>query len=157
MDGKSHDAGSVAGLKRIKSVIGVARAVMNFTKHTFLVGEAATQFAIEMNFKQEDLQTPESLEKWNAWHKSACQPNFRINVSPDSTQSCGPYKPAETFSIKKRFNKNVSSKSHDTIGMIAIDSKGNLAAGTSTNGASHKIPGLDILAKKFSFNVNKNI
>ena len=70
MDGKSHDTGSVAGLKRIKSVIGVARAVMNFTKHTFLVGEAATQFAIEMNFKQENLQTPESLEKLNAWHKS---------------------------------------------------------------------------------------
>jgi isoaspartyl peptidase/L-asparaginase-like protein (Ntn-hydrolase superfamily) len=57
---------------------------------------------------------------------------------------CGPYKPIENrFDLNKvkRFNKNVSDKSHDTIGMIAIDSNGDIAVGTSTNGASHKIPG----------------
>ncbi len=142
MSGRTHDAGSVAGLKRIKSAAAVAEAVMGFTKHTLLVGEAATQFAIDMGFEQEDLHSKESLAKWTEWSDRGCQPNFRINVSPDPEQSCGPYKPlAKRNYSKKRLNTDVSAKNHDTIGMIAIDSSGNLAAGTSTNGASHKIPG----------------
>jgi len=142
MNGRTHDAGSVAGLRRIKPAAAVAEAVMAFTKHTLLVGEAATEFALDMGFEQEDLHARESLAKWADWVDKSCQPNFRINVSPDPEQSCGPYKPlAKRVFAEKRFNRNVSVKNHDTIGMIAIDSNGNLAAGTSTNGASHKIPG----------------
>ena len=144
MDGVTHDAGAVANLKRIKNAIGVARAVMDYTKHTFLVGESATQFAIDMGFQQEDLHAVESAQKWIDWFNNSCQPNFRLNVSPDPERYCGPYKPiTDRFDMSKvkRFNKNVSAKSHDTIGMIAIDSKGDIAVGTSTNGASHKIPG----------------
>lgn len=142
IDGKTHDAGSVAGLRRIKSAAAVAEAVMGFTKHTLLVGELATEFAIDMGFEQEDLHAKESIDKWTTWFQSNCQPNFRINVSPDPTESCGPYKPlTERTFFKKRYNENTSPKDHDTIGMIVIDSKGNLAGGTSTNGATHKIPG----------------
>ncbi len=90
IDGKKHDAGSVAGLKRVKSVISVAQAVMNFTKHTMLVGESATQFAIDMGFKEEDLHTQDSLGKWMDWLKNDCQPNFRQNVLPDPEKNCGP-------------------------------------------------------------------
>ena len=93
MDGKSHDAGSVAGLKRIKQAVSVAFAVMSFTKHTLIVGEAATQFALEMGFEQSDLHARESLEKWTAWSEAKCQPNFRVNVEPDPEENCGPYKP----------------------------------------------------------------
>lgn len=149
MDGVRHDAGSVAGLKRVKNAIGVARAVMENTKHTLLVGHGATQFAIDMGFKQEDLHATESLEKWIKWFKNSCQPNFRINVTPDPAKHCGPYKPTNRFaSLEKnhseiqRYNENVSAKSHDTIGMIVMDSNGDFAVGTSTNGASHKIAGL---------------
>jgi N4-(beta-N-acetylglucosaminyl)-L-asparaginase len=161
MDGRTHDAGAVAGLKRIRSAIKVAKAVMDYTKHTFLVGEAATQFAIDMGFQQQDLHAIESLNKWIDWFNNSCQPNFRMNVVPDPTKYCGPYKPVTdtaratmsnhgmnshamakmTKSSNKRFNQHVSEHSHDTIGMVAIDSKGNLAAGSSTNGATHKIPG----------------
>ena len=144
MDGVTHDAGAVASLKRIKNAIGVARAVMDYTTHTFLVGESATQFAIDMGFQQEDLHAVDSMQKWITWFNNSCQPNFRINVYPEPTENCGPYKPIENrFDMKKvkRFNKNVSQKSHDTIGMIAIDSNGDIAVGTSTNGASHKVPG----------------
>ena len=143
MDGKTHDAGSVASLKRVKSAIHVAHAVMKHTSHTMLVGDAATQFAVGMGFKEESLQTIDSLRKWDEWFRKNCQPNFRRNVTPDPKENCGPYKPIQksNFSNKKS-NKNVSSKSHDTIGMIAMDSHGNISAGTSTNGAIHKIPGL---------------
>ena len=144
IDGKVHDAGSVAGLKRIKSAIKVARAVMNYTTHTLIVGSSATQFAIDMGFRQEDLHAKESLQKWIDWNSNFCQPNFRINVLPVSSQSCGPYRPIndpKKFKNLPRFNRNLQISSHDTIGMIAIDSKGNIASGTSTNGASHKIPG----------------
>jgi N4-(beta-N-acetylglucosaminyl)-L-asparaginase len=145
MDGVTHDAGSVAGLRRIKNVIGVARAVMQHTKHTLLVGDAATRFAIEMGFKQEDIHSIESVQMYLSWLNNDCQPNFRFNVQPDPEKSCGPYKPIQkpiiTQTNNQRYNEHVSEKSHDTIGMIAINSKGNIATGTSTNGASHKIPG----------------
>jgi N4-(beta-N-acetylglucosaminyl)-L-asparaginase len=154
MDGRTHDAGAVANMRRIRSAIKVAKAVMDYTKHTFLVGEAATQFAIDMGFQQQDLHSIESLQKWISWFNNSCQPNFRMNVVPDPTKYCGPYKPAtaeaaraatsdqaKTESNRRRYNEHVSEHSHDTIGMVAIDSKGNLAAGTSTNGATYKIPG----------------
>lgn len=143
MNGKNHDAGSVAGLRRVKSAAAVAQAVMTYTKHTLLVGESATQFAIAMGFEQEDLHTKDSMNKWIDWNTKQCQPNFRLNVSPDPSGNCGPYKPVANNekSLKKRYNDNVSAFSHDTIGIIAINSKGDIAGGTSTNGASHKIPG----------------
>ena len=147
MDAETHDAGAVASLKRVKNAIGVALAVMKYTKHTMLVGEAATQFAIDMGFKQEDLHAPESMQAWLNWFNNSCQPNFRINVSPDPAKHCGPYKPIDLAARKtplkreRRYNRHVSEKSHDTIGMIAINSHGKMAGGTSTNGASHKIPG----------------
>ncbi len=143
MDGRTHDVGAVAGLKRIRSAISVARAVMNYTSHTMLVGDSATQFAISMGFKQDEMRSSESMNSWLSWFTNNCQPNFRRNVFPDPAKSCGPYSPVLNVekSVDDRFNKNVNSRSHDTIGMIAIDSNGNLAGGTSTNGASHKVPG----------------
>jgi N4-(beta-N-acetylglucosaminyl)-L-asparaginase len=146
MDGKTHDAGCVAGLKRIKSAIKVAFSVMQYTSHTLLVGEAATQYAIQMGFKEESLKTLDSFKKWNDWINNECQPNFRRNVTPDPTKNCGPYKPiSNAIYSDRKLNSNVSNKSHDTIGMIAIDSNGNICAGTSTNGAQHKIHGLVII------------
>jgi N4-(beta-N-acetylglucosaminyl)-L-asparaginase len=142
MDGRTHDVGAVAGLKNIRSAISVARAVMNYTTHTLLVGDAATKFAIEMGFKYEETHSVESMQLWIDWYKRSCQPNYRINVEPNPSTSCGPYFPSNAANGKKqRFNRDINEKNHDTIGMIAIDSNGNIAGGTSTNGASHKVPG----------------
>lgn len=63
------------------------------------------------------------------------------NVMPDSKASCGPYEPIQSNEIDFKRIKDFSSTNHDTIGMIGIDKNGNIAAGTSTNGANHKIPG----------------
>lgn len=65
------------------------------------------------------------------------------NVSPDSTKSCGPYKPLPEFREKcDSAEAHDIRGNHDTVGMIAVDHNGDLAVATSTNGASHKVPGL---------------
>ncbi|XP_068125145.1 N(4)-(beta-N-acetylglucosaminyl)-L-asparaginase [Hyperolius riggenbachi] len=143
MNGNTMEAGAVAGLKRIKNAIGVARAVMEHTKHTFLVGESASLFAQSMGYVCEDLTTNRSLSIYSQWLNQHCQPNFRKNVAPDPDKSCGPYKPLKKLKNAKPLSpqKPVNVHNHDTIGMIAVDRTGSVATGTSTNGASHKVPG----------------
>ncbi|XP_060064855.1 N(4)-(Beta-N-acetylglucosaminyl)-L-asparaginase-like [Ylistrum balloti] len=146
MNGKTMDVGAVGCIRRVKDAIGVARAVMDHTGHTLLVGELATKFAVEMGFKEENLSTPRSDKIYQDWKNNHCQPNFRKNVTPDPTQNCGPYRPLrQDISNIKRDNSrkryNVERRNHDTIGMVAIDADGHVAAGTSTNGLNHKIPG----------------
>lgn len=147
IDGKTMDAGAVGCLKRIKSAISVARAVMEHTEHTFLVGEDATQFAIQMGFKEESLSTETSDSQWKSWLDQNCQPNYwePTSVVPNSSESCGPYSPASSkkkdSNISPIRDTNISEFNHDTIGMIAIDSNGLISGGTSTNGARYKISG----------------
>lgn len=140
MNGNTMEVGAVGDLRRIKNAIGVARAVMQHTQHTFLVGESASIFAENMGFIAEDLTTNKSLSMFSVWLKDNCQPNYRKNVLPDPTESCGPYKPASTRK-KGRTEPNIDIHTHDTIGMIVIGQDGHVAAGTSTNGANHKVPG----------------
>lgn len=141
----THDVGAVADLRRVKGAIAVARSVMEHTKHTLLVGEQATRFAVSMGFAEESLTTPASAEMYQHWLKNNCQPNYWVNVTPDPTTSCGPYRPnVRSNNTKQSTAKEVNNFNrfnHDTIGMIAIDSKGHISGGTSTNGARFKIPG----------------
>ncbi|CAK6968306.1 N(4)-(beta-N-acetylglucosaminyl)-L-asparaginase [Scomber scombrus] len=140
MNGDTMEVGAVADLRRIKNAIGVARAVMERTDQTLLVGESASVFAENMGFIAEDLTTNKSLNIFSQWLKGNCQPNYRKNVIPDPSKSCGPYKPRATLEQNKRA-RHVNMRSHDTIGMIALDTTGHVAAGTSTNGLTHKVPG----------------
>ena len=139
MDGDTMNVGAVAGLKRVKNAIGVAKKVLETTKHSLLVGEAATNFAVNMNFPEENLQTEYSKQLHEDWLKNNCQPNYRLNVSPDPTKSCGPYTPRMSVSSVNRYNATIDG--HDTIGVIAVDSRLKVASGTSTNGAKFKVPG----------------
>lgn len=60
------DVGGVACLRRVKNAIGVARRVLENTEHTMLAGELASQFAVEMGFKEETLSTDQSTKvSWN--------------------------------------------------------------------------------------------
>lgn len=138
-DGTTMNMGSVAGLRRVKPAIAVARAVLEHTTHSVLAGDLATKFAVEMGFKEESLETEYSNDMWRDWANSDCQPNFWTDVSPDPKSSCGPYKPLKGPS--KRNAKLGEFTNHDTIGMIAIHPSGSIAAGTSSNGAKFKIPG----------------
>ena len=103
--------GSVACLENIKNPISVARAVMEKTPHVMLVGDGALQFAISQGFKKENILTPESEKEWKEWLKTS------------------EYKPV------------VNIENHDTIGMIAIDEKGNLSGACTTSGMAFKMHG----------------
>ncbi|KAK4466071.1 putative isoaspartyl peptidase/L-asparaginase 3 [Cladorrhinum samala] len=138
MDGTTMKTGAVAGLRRIKDAVGVARAVLEHTKHSLLVGDLATQFAVENGFIEQDLTTDESRKKCEEWRRGGCPGNYRVNVQPDPGSACGPYTPLPPSGGEGRWD---GQQSHDTISMVAIDADGNMAAGTSTNGASHKVPG----------------
>lgn len=136
--------GAVGSLRNIKDAIAVAKHVLLYTKHSLLVGEQATDFAVMMGFKKETLSTEKSRKIHKDWLQSKCQPNFWTNVIPSPDASCGPYVPmSDDFLTPSHDNYKsfFSSNNHDTIGMVAIDLNGNIAAGTSTNGANHKIAG----------------
>ncbi|XP_075786358.1 N(4)-(beta-N-acetylglucosaminyl)-L-asparaginase isoform X2 [Pelodiscus sinensis] len=138
MDGNTMEVGAVADLRRIKNAIGVARKVIQHTKHTLLVGESES-----MGFQCEDLTTQNSLSIYLRWLNQSCQPNYWKNVIPDASKSCGPYKQAKQFNSEEWINsqRRINIHNHDTIGMIVIGTSGNVAVGTSTNGAVHKMQG----------------
>lgn len=82
------NVGAVGALRRIKSAISVARHVLEHTKHSFLAGELATQFAVQMGFKEETLTTQHSKSMWTQWfNKDHCQPNFWMVTMPQVKQS----------------------------------------------------------------------
>ncbi|XP_071599328.1 N(4)-(beta-N-acetylglucosaminyl)-L-asparaginase isoform X2 [Heliangelus exortis] len=142
MDGNTMEVGAVADLRRVKNAIGVARKVIEYTKHTLLVGESASLFAVRMGFPYEDLTTPKSLSLYSNWLNRSCQPNYWKNVVPDSSKSCGPYKrPEKVICKEEQTILQRSAHNHDTIGMVVIGVGGTVASGTSTNGAVHKISG----------------
>lgn len=151
MDGPTHNMGAVGALRGIKNAIGVARKVMENTKHSFLVGSQASAFAKSMGFVEETLSTNYSTQLWKDWKSNKCQPNFWQNVSPDPSKSCGPYHLVSRDGVvdpessaefaKHRYSLFGGPGNHDTVGMIAIDDKGRIAVGTSSNGAKFKIPG----------------
>jgi len=152
MDGQTMKSGSVAALRRIKNAIGVARAVLEHTSHTMLAGDFATSFAESNGFVAESLTTEASAAKCAAWRAGACQPNYRLDVTPDPALSCGPYAPLDVHSNSGSSTseggeevalggKRKTKVGHDTVSMIALDGKGGMAAGTSTNGLGFKVPG----------------
>lgn len=145
MDGETMKSGAVAALRRVKNAIGVARHVLEYTSHTLIAGDFATAFAVQNGFVEETLGTNDSAASCAEWKAGGCQPNYRINVTPNATQQCGPYTPVTLNSTSPLYGGLIAPDavpaSHDTISMIAIHSSGIMAAGTSTNGASHKVPG----------------
>lgn len=147
------EVGAVAAMRYVKDGIKAARLVMHLTEHTMLVGEKASAFAIAMGLPgPSNLTSTESLDKWLKWKENSCQPNFRKNVLP--TNSCGPYHPKTKADFAEKtcsvdnlegsinpHSSHVGLHNHDTISMAVFDKRGHIAVGTSTNGASFKIPG----------------
>ncbi|KAI1100325.1 asparaginase-domain-containing protein [Jackrogersella minutella] len=146
MDGATMKSGAVAALRRVKEAISVARAVLEHTTHTLLAGDFATDFAVQNGFTAQNLTTEASAASCEQWRATNCQPNYRINVTPDPASACGPYQPlALNSSDQAAYAESLQSRGkpegYDTISMIAISAQGAMAAGTSTNGAGRKIPG----------------
>ncbi|CAN1215834.1 Probable isoaspartyl peptidase/L-asparaginase 3 [Linum perenne] len=133
MNGVTMEVGAVGAMRYVTDGIRAAKLVMEYSKHTFLVGEKASVFAISMGLQgPTNLSSSDSIEKWNAWRDNGCQPNFRDNVLP--ANGCGPYhakdsidkqrvecsKPISTEVIQPR-SSLVGRHNHDTISMAVID------------------------------------
>lgn len=72
------NVGAVGALRNVKNAVAVAKYVLKYTTHSFLVGSQATKFAIQMGFREESLSTKDSKNIWKNWQKDNCQPNFWI-------------------------------------------------------------------------------
>lgn len=72
------NVGAVGALRNIKGAVSVARHVLEYTQHSFLVGSQATRFAIQMGFSKESLVTNKSKTIWKEWRHNLCQPNFWV-------------------------------------------------------------------------------
>ncbi len=104
-------AGSVAFLQHIENPISVARMVMEKTPHVMLVGKGALDFALANGFKKTNLLTEDTKKRWLEWKKNS------------------------------KYETPINIENHDTIGMLALDSKNNLCGACTTSGLGYKMHG----------------
>ena len=105
------NCGAVSYLQHIKNPISVARKIMEETPHVMLSGKGALDFALEKGFKMENLLTEKAENLWKEWLVTS------------------QYKPI------------VNIENHDTIGLLAIDEKGNISGACTTSGLAWKLHG----------------
>ncbi len=122
MDGKTLAAGAVAALKHVKNPISLARLVMEKSGHVMMDGEGAEGFARENGIKLVDQKYFFTQERWDALQKIKA-------AEKDRTGGAGK---AVFITDQDR---------HGTVGAVALDKNGNLAAATSTGGTTNKRPG----------------
>ncbi len=129
MDEKGN-CGAVMFLENIMHPVSVARLVMEKTPHVQLTGAGALKFALSQGFKKENLLTAESKEAWKEWLKAS---HYNPMITVDNIEE----------EINKQKQKEVKGQinNHDTIGMIALDSEGNLSGACSTSGMAYKMSG----------------
>lgn len=122
MDGRTLNAGAVASVKHIKNPIGLARLVMEKSPHVMLDCAGAEEFAKANGIQLVDQKYFFTQERWDALQKvKAAEKN---KGSGDGT----------SFLI-------TDQDRHGTVGAVALDKDGNLAAATSTGGTTNKMPG----------------
>jgi beta-aspartyl-peptidase (threonine type) len=117
MEGSTLRGGGVGCVERLRNPVRAARKILSESPHVFFVGEGAERFALEHGIPlcdNDDLIIPREVERLRAFQAQAAQ------QAPDL------FAPAI---------------SHDTVGAIALDAEGNIAAATSTGGTLNKAPG----------------
>ncbi len=115
MDGATRKAGAVAGLHRVKNPILLARAVMEQSKHVMLIGDGAEVFAKSVGIELVDPKYFRTEERWKQLKEA--QAKERASASVESTEK---------------------SAYFGTVGALALDRDGKLAAATSTGGMTNK-------------------
>jgi beta-aspartyl-peptidase (threonine type) len=122
MDGKTLKAGAVACLKHIKNPVSLARLVMEKSGHVMMDGEGAEAFAKENGVEFVDQKYFYTEERWQALQK--------IKAAEKDRGGAG----GKAFVISDQDR-------HGTVGAVALDQNGNLAAATSTGGTTNKRAG----------------
>ena len=160
MHGPTRRAGAVGGVRNIKNVSLVAKAVMEHTGHVMLVGEGAERFAVVQGFPRENLLTDHSRKLWLLWKETHSDwwgpgfgdPNWKKNAKPGQPQSQEwqqrikhMEKVAADLGIAPERRTNAIQKvlfpPTGTIHCSALNEKGEISACTTTSGLAWKIPG----------------
>jgi beta-aspartyl-peptidase (threonine type) len=115
MDGSTLEAGSVAGVHRVKNPILLARAVMEKSSHVMMVGDGAEEFAKQVGIELVDPSYFRTEERWQQLQKALKEDAEHAKHSDVET-----------------------AKHFGTVGAVALDAQGHLAAGTSTGGMNDK-------------------
>ncbi len=119
MDGKTLRSGGVGCVEHIRNAIRASRKVLDESPHVYLVAQGAEAFAQEHGIElcaNEDLIIPREIERLKEAQKKEVEGDRHEIFAAPTT-------------------------SHDTVGAVALDSSGNIAAGTSTGGTLNKTPG----------------
>ena len=119
MDGETRDAGAVAGIRNVRNPIELATEVLRNSNHVFLSGKGANDFAIKQGIKLEPDEYFFSQFRYDQWRAVRDSDNYML----DHTHS----------DIKE-----IKDKKFGTIGAVACDQNGNIAAATSTGGMTNK-------------------
>ncbi|WP_179334307.1 isoaspartyl peptidase/L-asparaginase family protein [Winogradskyella costae] len=114
MDGKTLNAGGVSLITGIKNPVSLARDVMEKSEHVFLAGDGAMQFAKELNYKLEDASYFYDEFRHKQWLEIKDTDSFQLDHSTKKDSKFG------------------------TVGAVACDKDGNIAAATSTGGMTNK-------------------
>ena len=122
MDGATLRTGGVGCVERLRNPVRAARKILSESPHVYFVAEGAERFAAEHGIalcKNEDLVIPREVERLRAYQAEAGQHGNDL-FAPSSGDM---------------------TISHDTVGAVALDRNGNIAAATSTGGTLNKAPG----------------
>jgi N4-(beta-N-acetylglucosaminyl)-L-asparaginase len=163
MHGPTRRAGSVGGVRNIKNVSLVSKAVMEHTGHVMLVGEGAERFAVAMGFPRENLLTERSRKIWLLWKEThstddwwgpgLADPHWIPPSSPTTSPQSELWQErihrleehAAQLGIEPEFRmaaiRRVLSPPTGTIHCSALNDKGEMSGCTTTSGLSFKLPG----------------
>ncbi len=126
MDGKTMNAGAVAGLHTVKNPILLARAVMDKSPHVMMIGDGAEKFAKEMKLELVPEKYFWTQRRWDSLQRIIKREKEREKAKKEGKQ----------VSINEYFE--LPENKFGTVGAVALDKDGNLAAGTSTGGMTYK-------------------
>src|SRR2546423_2518429 len=160
MHGPTRRAGSAGGVRNIKNVSLVAKAVIEHTGHVMLVGEGAERFAVAMGFPRENLLTERSRKTWQLWKEfhstddwwgpGMASPQWK---APDTSSNSEPWnerlqrmeKRAAAIGIDPEFRMaaihRIVFPPTGTIHCSALNEKGEMSGVTTTSGLAFKLPG----------------
>jgi L-asparaginase / beta-aspartyl-peptidase len=127
MDGSTLRAGGVGCVEHLRNPVRAARKILSESPHVYFVGEGAEKFAAEHGValcKNEDLIIPREVEHLRKYQTELAQ----RDESQDGNDLFAP-------------SVHDATISHDTVGAVALDRNGNIAAATSTGGTLNKAPG----------------
>ena len=162
MHGPTRRAGSVGGVRNIKNVSMVSKAVMEHTGHVMLVGEGAEQFAVAMGFPRENLLTERSRKIWLLWKEFHSTNDWWGPGLADPHWQQPPMKDKPQSELLRERIQNLQARAADlgiepedqlaavhkvlfpptgTIHCSALNDKGEISGITTTSGLAFKLPG----------------